>query len=101
MLKQRSTNVAQAIDVGIDRQLDRPVALGWDDNDAAALLQFYGNEVSVTAFVGQQRLECWPFSIDERQLAFVIEDFAFGQGKSYVQARRLDTEIDLDLKRSA
>ena len=91
-------HVAQGIDGGIDGQLDEPVALGRDHRDAAALLHVFANEVSVIALVGQQHLGCWPVGIHDRQITFVIGDFAAGQGKGYGQAQRIDAEMDLGRK---
>ena len=91
-------HVAQGIDGGIDRQLHQPVPLGRDDSDAAALFHIFANEVSVIAFVGEQHLGCWPVGIHDRQIAFIIGDFASGQGKSYGQAHRIDAQMDLGRK---
>ena len=91
-------HVAQGIDGGIDGKLDQPVPLGWDHRDAAAPFHIFANEVSVIAFVGQQHLGCWPVSIHNRQIAFVIGDFTAGQRERYGQAQRIDAEMDLGRK---
>ena len=91
-------HVAQRIDRGIDGQLDQSVPLGRDHRGAAAAFHIFANEVSIIAFVGQQHLGCWPVGIHDRQIAFVIGDFAARQGKSYGQAQRIDAEMDLGRK---
>ena len=91
-------HVAQGIDRGIDGQLDQPVALGRDHRSAAALLHIFANEVSIVAFVGEQHLRRWPIGIHDRQITFVIGDFAAGQRERYGQAQRIDAEMDLGRK---
>lgn len=44
--------------------------------------------------VGQQHLGCRPVGIHDRQIAFVIGDFADGQREGYGQAQRIDAEMD-------
>jgi hypothetical protein len=91
-------HVAQGVDGGIDGQLDQPIALGRDHRDTAAPFHILANEVSIIALVGQQHLGCWPVGVHDRQIAFVIGDFAAGQGKGYGQAQRIDAEMDLGRK---
>jgi hypothetical protein len=91
-------HVAQGVDGGIDGQLDAPVALGRDHRRAATPLHIFANEVSIIALVGKQHLGRWPVGIHDRQIAFVIGDFAAGQGKGYGQAQRIDAEMDLGRK---
>ena len=91
-------NVAQGIDGGIDRQHDQPVPLGRDDSNAATLLHIFAHEVSVITFAGEQHLGRWPVGIHDRQIAFVIGDFAAGHGTGCGQAHRIDVEMDLRRK---
>jgi hypothetical protein len=91
-------HVAQGIDGGVDGKLDEPVALGRDHRRAAAPLHIFANEVSIIAFVGQQHLGRRPVCVHDRQIAFVIGDFAAGQGEGYGQAQRIDAEMDLGRK---
>ena len=91
-------HVAQGVDCGIDGQLDQPVALGRDHGDAAAPFHVFANEVSVIAFVGEQHFGSWPIGLHDRQIAFVIGDFAAGQREGYGQAQRIDAEMDLGRK---
>jgi hypothetical protein len=91
-------HVAQGIDGGIDRQLDQPVPLGRDHRDTAAPLHILPNEVSIIAFVRKQHFGRWPVRVHDRQIAFVIGDFATGQREGYGQAQRIDAEMDLGRK---
>ena len=91
-------HVAQGVDGGIDGQLDQPVALGRDHGGAATPLHIFANEVSIIALVGEQHFGCWPIGIHDRQIAFVVGDFAAGQGEGYGQAQRIDAEMDLGRK---
>ena len=91
-------HVAQGVDRGIDWQLDQAVALGRDHRGAAALLHIFANEVSVIALVCEQHLGRGSVGIHDRQIAFVIGDFAAGQGEGYGQAQRIDAEMDLGRK---
>ena len=91
-------HVTQGVERGIDGELDQPVPLGRDHRSAAAAFHIFANEVSIIASVGEQHLGCWPIGIDDRQIAFVIGDFAARQSKSYGQAQRIDAEMDLGRK---
>ena len=91
-------HVAQGIDGVIDGKLDQPVPLGRDNGDAATLFHIFANEVSVIAFVRQQHLGRWPVGIHNRQIAFVVGDFAARQREGYGQAQRIDAEMDLGRK---
>jgi hypothetical protein len=46
------------------------------------------NEVSVIALVGRQHLGCWPVTINDWRIAFVIGDFATGGGVERLVCRR-------------
>ncbi len=83
LVKAAFDHVTQGIDVGIDRQLDEPVALGRDHRSAAAPFHILANEISVIPFIRQQHLGCWPIGIHDRQITFEIGDFAAGQSKGY------------------
>ena len=91
-------HVSQGVDCVIDGQLDQPVPLGRDHRGAAALFHIFANKVSIIALVSQQHFGCWPVGIHDRQIAFVIGDFAARQGKGYGQAQRIDAEMDLGRK---
>ena len=91
-------HVAQGIDGGIDGQLDQPISLGRDHRGAAARFHIFTNEVSIITFVGEQYFGCRPVGIHHRQVAFVIGDFAGGQGEGYGEAQRIDAEMDLGRK---
>ena len=91
-------NVAHGIDGSTDRLLEQPVPLGRDDSDAATLLHIFAHEVSVITFAGEQHLGRWPVGIHDRQIAFVIGDFAAGHGTGCGQAHRIDVEMDLRRK---
>jgi hypothetical protein len=90
--------VAQSVDCGIDGKLDQSVPLGWNHRDTAALFHIFTNEVSVIAFVGEEDLGLWPVGIHDRQIAFVIGDFAACQRTRYGQAHRIDAEMDFGRK---
>lgn len=81
-VEPESDNVAQGRDGGTDRLLDQPVPLGRDDSDAATLLHIFAHEVSVITFAGEQHLGRLPVDIHDRQIAFVIGDFAAGQAQA-------------------
>ncbi len=53
LVKASFDHVAQGVDVGIDRQLDEPVALGRDHRSAAAPLHILANEISIITFIRQ------------------------------------------------
>ena len=91
-------HIAQGIDCGIDGQLDQAVPLGRDHRNTAAPSHVFANEVSIIAFVGKQHLGRWPVRVHDRQIAFVIGDFAAGQGKGHGQAQRIDAEMDISRK---
>ena len=87
-------HVTQGVDGGIDRQLDKPVALGRDHCDATAPFHIFANEVSIIALVGEQYLGCRPVGIHDRQIALEVRDFAAGQRERYGQAHRIDAEMN-------
>ena len=91
-------HISQGVDCGIDGQLYQPVPLGREHGDAATLFHVFANEVSIIAFVGQQHFGSWPIGLHDRQIAFVIGDFAAGQRERYGQAQRIDAEMDLGRK---
>ena len=91
-------HVTQGVDGGIDRQLDKPVALGGDHCDATAPFHIFANEVSIIALVGEQYLGCRPVGIHDRQIALEVRDFAAGQGEGYGEAQRIDAEMDFGRK---
>lgn len=69
-----------------------------DHCHAAALFHIVANEISIIAFVGEQRLGRWPIGIHDRLIALEIGDFATGEGDRYGQAHRIDAEMDLGRK---
>lgn len=91
-------HVAQSVDGGIDGELDQAVPLGRDHRDTAAPLHIFANEVSVITLIGEQHPGGWPVGIHDRQIAFVIGDFAAGQRERYGQAQRIDAEMDFGRK---
>lgn len=76
-------DAAQGIDRGVDRPLDQPFPPGRDESNSAVVFQIFANEVSIIAFVGEQHLGCWPIGLHDRQVVFIIGDFAPGYGKCY------------------